>query len=925
MDKYEYKIRTEEIKALIAKGEYADAAAIADTIDWRRVKSVMMLCTISDLYKINRRFEDARDMLLLAYDRHPGGRSIVYSLCELSIKMEEFIQAVEYYKEFVQVAPRDSGRYVLLYKLYEAQDVSLEERIAVLEELKSKDYSEKWAYELTYLYHRIGLATKCVEECDELIVWFGEGKYVLKAMELKMLHEPLTPEQLAKYNQMKGFAQPEEMLSSDSPTQEIPEQELDIQVQLMKVGEYDTINMQKELAQNMKELWEGPSVEEIEQALNEEARVEPAANEEARIEPAAIEDPQKMGDSESVLLNTDTDILDLPDEDNEEEPVEPEEVKVEEVFFGETGDIDITGVQILEEMKKEKLGVETEPEVTEGEKQLTVTSIGDMKEWHMEDMPAKFEKILAMEYDGQISMIVPESEQIEKQITGQISLSDVLIEWEKMKKDSEQKRMEAVRKRVIEQTGVMFTEFEASARDGLLEQLEKGNGSGTLGGIKVEADLDTPFEYDELTALENFDDLGETEEIEEILEADEDMDAAYYDEYSEEYEEFDDSETEYFEESGEMEAFEESNDIEGFEEADFTDESAEADTADVDEIKDDEYTEEYGESQDAVGAEAFADTEETLEEDFTENEEEEDTEECAEPSDASDVEESKEAEQIGEVEEIKESGKDESTKEAETVQKEPEVKNKVRSMSLEERQLFNTFIQSKSTRDQIVFAIDNISMAAYTGNVIITGEEGMDTLSLAKNLVKEIQQNDSNFSGKIAKISSDSLNRKGVTQIFNKLKNGALIIQKAGALNDTTIEQMRVSLEQEHSGLIVIMEDLRSSMNKMLKNHRTLTESFNIRIDVDALDNDTLVAFGKKYAREKECSIDELGVLALHTCIADRQTSDHTVTISEVKEIMDEAIRHACKKTIGHFFDILLAKRYDDEDMIILREKDFIR
>ena len=273
MDKYEYKLRADEIKALIAKGEYVEAASIADTIDWRRVKSVMMLCTISDLYKINRRFEDARDMLLLAYDRHPGGRSIVYSLCELSIKMGEFVQAVEYYKEFVQVAPKDSGRYVLQYKLYEAQEVSLEERIAVLEELKSKDYTEKWAYELAYLYHRIGLATRCVEECDELILWFGEGKYVMKAMELKMLHESLTDAQQERYNRMKGIGRPvaapvreafaEETADVSGQTAEEP----DIQVKVMNVGQYDTINMQRELALNMKELWEGPAAEsQVEEA-----------------------------------------------------------------------------------------------------------------------------------------------------------------------------------------------------------------------------------------------------------------------------------------------------------------------------------------------------------------------------------------------------------------------------------------------------------------------------------------------------------------------------------------------------------------------------------------------------------------------------------------------------------------------------------
>ncbi|MGN1147811.1 MAG: hypothetical protein ACI4TB_05275, partial [Lachnospiraceae bacterium] len=253
-----------------------------------------------------------------------------------------------------------------------------------------------------------------------------------------------------------------------------------------------------------------------------------------------------------------------------------------------------------------------------------------------------------------------------------------------------------------------------------------------------------------------------------------------------------------------------------------------------------------------------------------------------------------------------------------------EKKRKVRSMSPEERQLFGSYIQSKKTREQIVYAIDNISMAAYTGNVLITGEEGMDTLSLAKNLIKEVQQTDSNLTGRIAKISGSTLNQKGVDKIFGELANGALIVLKAGGLENKVVQQMCGALEQEHSGLIVIMEDTKKSVSKLLKRNPILKECFNIRIDIEALDNDSLVAYGKKYAREQEYSIDELGVLALHTRIAERQTSDHAVTISEVKELLDEAIRHANRKTLGHFFDILVAKRYDDEDMIILREKDFI-
>lgn len=877
MDKYEYKIRSEEIKALIAQGEYADAAAIADTIDWRRVKSVMMLCTVSDLYKINRRLEDARDMLLLAYDRHPGGRSIVYSLCELSIKMGEFVQAVEYYKEFVQVAPKDSGRYVLQYKLYEAQDVSLEERIEVLEELKSKDYSEKWAYELAYLYHRVGLATRCVEECDELIVWFGEGKYVLKAMELKKLHEPLTDVQQAKYDEMKGISRPVEKPAAkepqvpasaepdlaDAPTREIPQKELDIQVKLMGVGQYDTINMQKELAQNMKELWEGPSAEEMEQAQESSAAQE--TEQAAQVETAETDADRQEIDSVTQaiiapLLNSDTDIIDVPDEETEEEPVEPEETKVEEVFFGETGELDSTATQVMEAMKQENLSgektllveetAEKEEPADDAGKPITATPAGDMTEWHVGSKPTGFEKILGMEYDGQISMIMPDSEQVEKQITGQIRLEDVLLEWEKMKKDSEQKRMEAVRQRVMEQTGAMFTEFEAATRDGLLEQLEKGTAAG---------------EAKEVAA----------DDLEIVEEAAEEADAE-----AEVIEETEDPAEEDF---GEVEELEEI--AEGFDEPEALD-----DTEVLDEAEDtgEEYEEEADQQPQAA----------------------------EEPEEVMDLDEPQEA-----VEEEEPAGKEPVREET---AREEASKAKVRSLSPEERRLFGSYIQSRGTRDQIIHAIDNISMAAYTGNVIITGEEGMDTMTLAKNLIKEVQQTDSNFSGKIAKISGDSLNRKGIEQPFAKLVNGALIVQKAGVLKKETIEKMLKALEQEHSGFIVVLEDTKKAINKLLKDSSSLTQCFNIRIDIEALDNDTLVAYGKKYAREQEYSIDELGVLALHTCIADRQTSDHAVTLSEVKEIMDEAIRHANRKTLGHFFDILVAKRYDEEDMIILREKDFM-
>ena len=313
LDKYEYKVRADEIKALISEGEYAEAVSIADTIDWRRVKSVMMLCTISDLYKINRRYRESMDILLLAYEKHPTGRLIVYSLCELSIKLEEYVQAIEYYKIFVQIAPKDTGRYVLQYRLYEAQDVSLEERIAVLEEFKKRDYREKWGYELAYLYHRIGLATKCVEECDEMFLWFGEGKYVIKALELKALHEPLSEDQQAKYEkwirERDGIELSEEENSVDDvsgdtqvagqirhteedgsdvqevptvPTMELPE------VKTVDVGQYNTINLQMALAESMKEILAEDAQESPEDMQGSEKAGEPVGEMQ---EPGEVEEP----------------------------------------------------------------------------------------------------------------------------------------------------------------------------------------------------------------------------------------------------------------------------------------------------------------------------------------------------------------------------------------------------------------------------------------------------------------------------------------------------------------------------------------------------------------------------------------------------------------------------------------------------------
>ena len=985
MDKSEYKLRAEEIKDLISRGEYAQAAEIADTIDWRRVKSVMMLCTISDLYKINRRYEDARDMLLLAYERRPGGRTICYSLCELSIKMEEYVQAIEYYKEFVQVAPKDPGRYILQYKLYEAQDVSLEERIAVLEELKKRDYREKWAYELAYLYHRVGLAARCVEECDELILWFGEGKYVIKAMELKMLHQPLTPEQQEKYDHRfdapgtqqysqnyaqdpgygqnetydpnqgyvqdgsydpnqgyaqggsydpnqgyaqdgsydpnqgyvqdggyepnQGYVQEEtyEQVTGDTRVyetvqpvqpQQAPaqpaEDDFDIHVKTMDVGQYNTINLQAELAAGLREVLSEDHAKETSDSIT-------------RSIVAPMIDP---GDS-------DTESLDYPEiADVSEDDLEPETEQMEssEVFFGETGEIgDLSQVpqveteEILPEEPVVARRTDVVPELSEVQKTPEVQEI--VKEPEAQKVqeasrtqeihevtasapaapvapvtpaapvepPKELADVLAQESDGQISLVMPEAESIEKQITGQMNIEDILAEWERKKKENLEKREEEVRQHVLQQTGAMFTEFEQAVRDGLLEKLEKEKAADTADTV-AEDTTDT----DEVEELEEITEEPATEEpVEELTEA-----APAEEAEQEPVEELPEEDT--VEELAEEPAYE--PEAEEFEEP-------EAEIYEQEEIVDEEQAEPEEAMDDEPVEEPTAEAVESVDEE-TASEEIELT-----------------------AEETPEAGEAPEQPERPAVERD---KAKVRALTREERELYAPFIQSRSAREQLVKAIDNISLAAYTGNVIITGEEGMDTLSLAKNMVREIQATDSNFSGKVAKISGHALNKKDTADTLSKLKNGALIICKASEMNDATANVLHKALQQESQGIVIILEDTKRDIDKFLEKHEKLRECFTARMDVEALSNNTLVAFGKQYAREMEYSIDELGELALHTRIEDMQTIDHVVTVVDVKQIVDEAIAHANNNTLKHFFDVLFAKRYDDEDMIILTEKDFV-
>lgn len=911
MDKYEYKVRVDEIKSLISEGKYADAVKVADSIDWRRVKSTMMLCTISDLYKINRRYEDSRDILLLAYERHAGGRLIVYSLCELSIKLGEYVQALEYYKEFVHLAPKDSGRYVLQYKLYEAQEVSLEERIEVLEELKKRDYREKWAYELAYLYHRVGLASKCVEECNEMALWFGEGRYVVKALELKMLHEPLSEEQQTKYEQMKQgggfitsdfaadqkaiqeaaeketeeeeddeFSLEENILTDD--TQEVPgKDELDIQVKTVDVSQYNTLNLQKELAESMKEI------------LDDHKRPE------APNEPPAKADQGAESVRQETVSNQKTQIYEpvngLDDHAGSEKKVQATKTAPrlrpqnfagsnsnEEVFFGNTEEVNIQDVVFELEQKngsktlftpigESELQKEEERKEPPASTDSALSNTGVIRTFHK---PSGYDNMLTQEYDGQLSLVVPEQDKVEKQITGQLSIEDIMAEWEKMKQDNERKRMEDIRKRVQQQTDTLFADFDESTRSGLLEELEKAMVTAAMKEEKLK------IAKARLGLLKTVD--GAKNKKSQSLKKEEPQ-------FPEEKEEETAAEAAKEEPAPEKEK----------------EEPPKAESL---------WTREnltLEELEEKLWQEAEAEMEGNAEGDYGEEED----------GKASREEETADAEQ--QMSDELETGK-QNAAEGSPETEEGEDKHAVREMTGSERELFAPFIHHKRTRRQIVETIDNISMASFTGNVIITGEEGTGTIALAKLLVKEVQLSDSNFSGKVAKISGSTMNRKDVASTLGKLSGGALIVEAASFMKKVAVEQLLKALNQEGKGLIVLLEDTKAAMEEFLATYPELLNTFNLRVDVEALDDQTLVRYARKYALEQEYAIDELGVLALHTRIADMQTSDHEVTLAEIEELVDEAIYYADKKTPKHFFDVLLGKRYDEEDMIVLRENDFM-
>jgi len=1122
LDKYEYKLKYDEIKKKIREREFQEAVEIADTIDWKKIRSVSTLCQISDLYKINRRYKEAKVLLEQAYERYPNGKNIVYSLCELCIKMEEIVQSIEYYKQFVQMAPSDNGKFILQYKIYEAQDVSLEERIQVLEELKKREYKEKWGYELAYLYHRIGLITKCVEECDELILWYREGSYVKKALELKMLHQQLTENQKDIYQEMLSPKEHEEFIRQNTTEIKKEDPEDDIKVKTMDMSKYNTLNLQKELAESMKDVLvvdegfktlataddenaqpgtyipddfsiekrtgeipktnehPGTTTENISRTIFNDTETEMTSDQAAETGSLTANAP-KPGDMEEIIFQDDMaepEIIapetkeEVPGEENTAAPFDPvKDLELTMMYDSEHVASKLEAVksqmekqedideEALEEAMVPKVGTNTaelinlndtveiidpidptertkvfnreeinavakaynsslhednygfsfdDPSIKQPHDDLSdhitehVTEDATLK--NREDIlelidkrvqeaiakvldanretiipkavpvepvvpaattiippisvkpesdrvPKAMENILSQEYDGQISLIVPEAPVVEKQITGQMSIEDVLNEWDKIKKQQQERAGQLVAEKILAETGPLFTDTESLRIDGILEKLQRD---------EIPDDVDTEAEYEKYIKQLMEEEAAEAQK-EEAAESEEESDTDATEEVvadiaAEAAEGIAADIVETMQTSDETEAAAEETDesaevpVESEEASEETEEEDEVEElTEIEEVSEEDDSLEDTEKVEAVESEAIELTPEALEAQAQAKAAQEAAElAMAQAEEARRVaEEAAQAALVAQEEAIaakaaEAANDDSSSEESESVEAAvaEEPKEEVsspkeeaekadatidsRSMSEDELTFFAQFAQTKRARQNLLHALDKISLAAYTGNVFVTGETADESIELAKNVIRYVKNTDGNFTGKIAKVNGDALNNKMISTMVEKLANGGLIIEKASLMSAETTKDLIKSLNQEKTGIVVALQDTKKNMYKMMEHFDGMKQIFNVHIEVEELSDDALVAYGKKYAEHLEYSIDDMGILALHQRIDILQTSDHIVTVSDVREIIDEAIERANKKSFRHFTDVLLAKRYDDEDMIILRENDFI-
>ena len=901
MDKYEYRLKLDEMKSLAGEGNYEKAEEIADTINWKKVKNVNSLVLASEIYSNRERYEDSRDVLLMAYDRSPIGRMIIYRLAELAIRTHNFDEAKDYYDEFVEIAPHDNLKYVLRYKMSREQGENIAEQIKILEELKEQEYTEKWAYELAHLYHEAGMSDKCIDACDELVLWFGDGTYVEKALELKMLYQPLTSQQEEKYLTFQREESEREGIvkvyrDEDLASGEIVSETVQIPKVTMNTGIFNTVNLQEELAKSMQQIMDATEKETVSDTMD---------------------NIKKMVE--------DIPYLKMP---------EPEGNKKETGKYGH---------------------IETDEEID-----------GSLK--------INFKELLEEDKDGQMSLNVPEQAMIERQITGQMSISDVLEEWEKTKRaaetalqEAEQRRLESAKARALKETEEIMerlkdvvpqleNDFTSNKKELENEYKNQENGGEAAGKIVANMNQILQQQIDKLSrSTEDLDEIlkqkkEETKESREqrlarkmvqptkrIPSLEAFMKRTFFreddlleDDAEDEFEEepvVEDLNLEEEPEETEVPVVEENTTQE-----EYVDEASEYDDDKVydGEIEYHEADDEYADGADYEEDEIeYADDEEYEDEYEEEEAYEEDEIEYADDEEYEDEYEEDEAYEEGEIEyaDDEEYEAEYDEEEMDYGEDEPESSDIPEELSQEEEELFSYFMPVNGMKEQISEALSgaakHLDENAGFGHIMIQGIHGNGKTVLATSLVKVLQKRTGRPNGRIGKIEGKSLNEKDIAMLFRKIAGGCLIVEKAGDISRETAVRMGLCLETDESDILIILEDTKEGLKKALGRDEKFAKKFTEKIEIPIFTSDELVAFAKAYANESGYDIDDMATLALYNRISNIQRLDEPTNLIEVKEIVDEAIARAEKGGLKKIFSILTSRRYTEDDYIALREKDF--
>ena len=884
MDKYEYNLKLDQIKALSAEEGYMSAAEIADSINWNKIKNVNTLVKIGEIYEKAERYQDARDILLMAYDRSPIGRMIIYRLAEVAIKMGDYDAATEYYDEFVEIAPHDDMKYVLRYAIKKGQGASFDELITILEEYKDEEYTEEWAYELAYLYHKAGKADKCIDACDELILWFGDGPYVERALELKMLYQPLTKAQEEKYRRFKAEKEKPAKTEDTAEVTEIGAMEMvkggeivhdDVTIPQITVNQekFNTVNLQQEIAKGMQQIMEAKGKNEVADTMDTIKKI--------------VEDIPYLK-------------LEKEQEEYVQQPEETEHIATDEEIDG--------------------------------------------------SLKLNFKELLGEDADGQMSMVMSEKTQLEHQITGQMSIQDVLEEWEKTRhaaeialKEAEQQKLESAKARALQEAGDIM--------ERLNDVIPKLDAGVTPKELLEEEYLKVPVDIIEQKAA-----VKEPEE-----EQKPDMQELYAEETVDEVQEPQEAPEEAIDEAQEpQEAPEEAIDeVQEPQEApeDTIDEAQESQEALEDAA--DEVKEPVGEPEDIIMAEE-SEKDEILTQPTTMMPEITDDMLNAD-DDTLDDETSQEKENVSEKRDFdhvtsfieqeiakmtaKNPGLEKKLDMAKT-RKMPDISlpedldseeddsklketKHIKELTSEQKAIFSYFIPVKGMEDQICKAYNavldhfNRKENASTGNLIIQGEQGCGKTMLATSFIKVLQRDGEQLTGKMGKIDAAALNKKDVQQVVRKITGGCLIIERAGDIDRSIAAQLSFLMEHDITGTLYILEDTSKGIKKALSMDEGFASKFTEKISVPIFTNDELVLFAKSYSAELGYKIDEMAILALHNRISNIERIDQATTLTEVKDIIDEAIDREAHSGLKKAISILTARRYTDDDRIVLKEDHF--